>query len=213
MGHKRRQIEQIQMEKQVFMAKQTLSKSVTDARNRANQIKLQDQKVLKSLTESTPALKKPKIDVESVKKSEVEPGFEDADNWGDEDDEENMENENPKNYSEDQLKSEVAAKKENLLNAGKQKTWLKFIELAKQTNRAQNDLMVVSYLAQTMGHAVTYPNEKQGNGKWFIDCRITDILIATGSGLKKKDAKRVAAENLLKLILTRHDDEATRFVF
>ena len=73
--------------------------------------------------------------------------------------------------------------------------------------------MVVSYLAQTMGHAVTYPNEKQGNGKWFIDCRITDILIATGSGLKKKDAKRVAAENLLKLILTRHDDEATRFVF
>merc|ERR1712226_496864 len=99
------------------------------------------------------------------------------------------------------------------MNASKQKMWLKFINRAKDPMKQINDQLLANNLAQVLGVPLMYINERVCNGEWKLDCKLTDILTVTGTGTKKKEAKANAASALIKLVLERHDNEDTKFLF
>lgn len=210
----RRAIKNIEMEKKMFIAKNFM------AMNQANQAnKYATDKFLPAKQNSVIQRKV----AEPLLKRDVEPGFEDGDNWamidGDESgelEEDNSENKKiPENSPGNKNPTQI-------IHSSKQKMWLKFINMALDPKKNVNDSMLASYFGQSLGLPLLYiDNEWTSDGvhpqfeKGFqFEARISDVLCATGEVQpRKKPAKAEAASALVKLILERHENEATRFIF
>ena len=197
---RKRQAQRIEMEKKMFIAQNFLKENQAKELERMKNRNLQMHE-LKS--------RGVKIDEEMNKE------FENEDNWGgeEEDTEHNEQEETNPFLQKIPLSAEAETISKNIIQDSKQKRWTKYIEMAQQRNKGQTDLMLASYFATTIGIPLTYPDEMQPDGTWEVNCKLTDILVGTGYARKKKDAKNEAATELVKLILLRHENEETRFVF
>jgi hypothetical protein len=96
--------------------------------------------------------------------------------------------------------------------------WVKYIEMAQNPKNNVNDSMIASYMGQALGLPLIYEDELVVKGRaqegYQFNARISDVLCATGDVQpRKKPAKAAAAKALVKLVLKRFEDEATRFVY